>query len=172
MANIPVLSIVGASGSGKTTLLEKLIPELRRRGYCVAVIKHHPQAGLALDTPGKDTERLARAGAVHVVLAAPDQVMHHRRLEREQPLAELLAEIRDVDLVLTEGFKREPIPKVEVNRRAHTPTLLDLPGERVAVVSDQRFAVGCPQFGLDDVAGLADLIEREFLHDVRIADAE
>lgn len=163
MEQIPVLSIVGASGSGKTTLLEKLIPELKRRGHRVAVIKHHPQAGLELDTPGKDTHRLAQAGADHVVLAAPDQLLQRRRLERERTLAELLAEIHDVDLVLTEGFKREFIPKIEVNRREHTPALLDLPGERIALVSDQRFELDCPQFDLDDVAGLADLIEARCL---------
>ncbi len=163
MKAIPLLSIVGRSGSGKTTLLEKLIPELKRRGYRVAVIKHHPHPGAAFDLPGKDTWRLAQAGADHVVLAAPDQVLHRRSLAAELPLEALTAGIGDVDLILTEGYKHGPAPKIEVNRREHSATLVLPPEALLAVVSDQRFDLPLPRFDLDDVRGLADLIETQLM---------
>ena len=155
---IPVISIVGTSGCGKTTLLEKLIPELGRRGYRVAVIKHHPHSNADLDVPGKDTWRLARAGAAHVALVAADQVMHRRRVDHEPPLDTVAVAIEDVDLILTEGYKKEHRPKIEVNRRTHHPTLISPPAELLAVVSDQRFDLPIPQFDLEDVDGLADLL--------------
>jgi molybdopterin-guanine dinucleotide biosynthesis protein B len=165
--DIPVISIVGHSGSGKTTLLERLIPELRRRGYRVAVVKHHPTPGLVLDTLGKDTWRLAQAGATHVVLAAPDQIVHHHRPEREPPLAEIVSAIRDVDLILVEGYKRENLPKIEIRRgpapAEQDPGSLPGPGELLALVSEQRFASSTPQFDPQDVGGLADLIETHYL---------
>ena len=157
---IPTFSIVGASGSGKTTLLEKLVRELKRRGYRIAVIKHHPYPGLDADVPEKDTWRLSRSGADHVLLATPDQVMHKRRLERERSLEEVAAEIRDVDLILTEGYKGENAPKIQISRgKAPLEPVCD-PAQLVAIVSDRRFDVDVPQFDPDDAAGLADLIAR------------
>lgn len=163
MREPPVLSIVGTSGSGKTTLLEKLIAELERRGYRVGVIKHHPHPGLETDVPGKDTWRLAQAGAMEVVLATPEWLVHRRRMEGDPPLSEVVTAMYDVDLILVEGYKRAPGPKIEVNRRAHQPALISPREDLVAVVSDQRFEVAVPQFGLEDVVGLADWIEEEFL---------
>jgi molybdopterin-guanine dinucleotide biosynthesis protein MobB len=160
---IPTLSIVGTSGSGKTTLLENLIPELKRRGYRIAVIKHHPQPGLELDVPGKDTWRLARTGADHVAIATPDQVMHRRRLGKEPTLEEVVADIHDVDLILTEGYKGEDMPKIEVNRAKDHPVLLCKPEELVALVSDRQFKVSVPRFSPEDVQELADLIEARYL---------
>lgn len=159
MNHAPMLSFVGASGSGKTTFLTQLIPELNARGYRVAVIKHHPHTGLETDTPGKDTWRLAQAGAVHVTLAAPDQLVHHQKLTREWSPEEIAATIQGVDLILTEGYKEENLPKVEINRRTHHPTLVSPMADLLAVVSDQRFDVPTPQFDLEDVSGVADLIE-------------
>ncbi len=161
--DVPVLSIVGFSGSGKTTLLEKLVPELRRRGYRVAVIKHHPHPGAETDAPGTDTWRMVQAGADHVALVAPDQVVHWTRREREPPLSEVVAEIRGVDLILTEGFKKGPFPKIEVHRVAGPAALAARPRDLIAVASDRRFDLPVPQFDLDDVEGLADLIEERFL---------
>ncbi len=161
--DIPVLSIVGFSGSGKTTLLEKLIPELRRRGYRVAVIKHHPHPGAETDVPGTDTWRLVRTGADHVTLVTPDQVVHWKRREAEPPLQEIVAEIRGVDLILTEGFKRERFPKIEVHRAPAASALASRPEELIAIASDRRLDLPVPQFDLDDVEGLVDLIEKTFL---------
>ncbi|MGQ9567280.1 MAG: molybdopterin-guanine dinucleotide biosynthesis protein B [Anaerolineae bacterium] len=161
--HIPALSVVGKSDSGKTTLLEKLIPELKRRGYRVAVIKHDVH-GFQIDIPGKDSWRFQRAGADQVLIAAPDKLAHVRRLEHELPLEEILAQIAGVDLVLTEGYKRGPLPKIEVSRRERSQELLCSEGELFAIVSDQRFPLDVPQFDLDDAAGLADLIEARLLN--------
>ncbi len=156
---VPVVSFIGRSGSGKTTLLEKLVAELKRRGYRVAVIKHHYHEGLPFDRPGTDSERMARAGADQVLLAGPDRLVSIRRLAQPPSLAEAVAEVRGVDLILTEGYKRERAPKVQVSRGAEDSALLCPPEELIAVASDHPLAVDVPHFGLDDVAGLADLLE-------------
>ena len=163
-ATIPILSIVGHSGSGKTTLLEKLIRELKRRGYRLAVVKHHHHAGLTFDKPGKDTYRFAQAGADHVVLAGPDQVAHVRRFQREPTLAQVVAPIGDVDLIITEGYKHAHAPKIEVSRGERSAGLVSPPDELIAIASDRRFEVDVPQFRLEDVVALADLIEARFLN--------
>jgi molybdopterin-guanine dinucleotide biosynthesis protein B len=159
---VPVVSIVGKSGVGKTTLLEKLIPELKRRGYRVATVKHDVH-GFEIDQPGKDTWRHAQAGSDHVVIASPNRIAHIQRLERELTLPEIVATIRDVDIVLTEGYKRGPAPKIEVSRAERSRELICTPEELVAIATDQPYDLDVPQFGLDDVAGLADLIEEKFL---------
>ena len=162
MKKVPIISFVGRSGSGKTTLLEKLIPELNRRGYRVAVIKHHPDPGLETDSEGKDTWRMACAGADQVILAAPDQIVHWKFTQRENSLREIAATLQDVNLILTEGYKREDAPKIEISRGKESLPLLSLPEELVAAVSDRQLDLPIPLFGLDDVVGLADLIETEF----------
>lgn len=160
---IPVLSIVGRSGSGKTTLLEKLIPELKGRGYRVAVVKHHPHPGASVDVEGKDTWRFSRAGADHVALVTPDLVMHYRKKEQEPSLTEVVSGIREVDLILTEGFKQERFPKVQVSRGEAAPEPVCDPCELLALVSDQPPHGETPWFDLEDIAGLADLIEGKLL---------
>ncbi len=161
-AQIPAVSVVGKSGAGKTTLLEKLIPELRRRGYRIAVIKHDAH-GFDIDIPGKDSWRLAQAGAHQVLIASPDKLAHLRQLSGDLPLQEILSLISGVDLILTEGYKRGPLPKIEVSRRARSRDLICSEEELVAIVTDQQFDLQVPQFALDDVAGLADLIITRFL---------
>lgn len=161
----PVISIVGKSGVGKTTLLEKLIPELKRRGYRVATVKHDVH-GFEIDQPGKDTWRHARAGSDHVVIASPNRIAHIQKLDRELTLPEIVAAIHDADIVLTEGYKRGPAPKIEVSRAERSRELICAPEELVAIATDQPYDLDVPQFGLDDVVGLADLIEERFLRGV------
>jgi len=162
MQTIPVLSIVGKSGAGKTTLLEILIRELKARGYRVATVKHDAHS-FEIDHPGKDTWRHAQAGSDHVVIASPNRIAHIQRLERELTLAEIVAAITDADIVLTEGYKRGPAPKIEVSRAEKGPELLCSREELVALAADQPFDMDVPQFGLDDAAGLVNLIEQRFL---------
>ena len=157
--SIPILSIVGKSKVGKTTLLESLIPELKRRGYRLATIKHHSHPGFEIDLPGKDTWRHAQAGSDVVVIAAPDRIASIRRLEKELTIDEIAASILDVDLILTEGFKRSGKPAIEVLRAEKGLELLCQPPQLVAVASDIHIQVGVPQFNLNDVAGIADFIE-------------
>lgn len=161
--SIPIVSFVGYSGSGKTTLLEKLIHELKRRGYRLAVIKHHHERIIQFDRPGKDSWRFAQAGADHVVLAGPDGAAHLRTFTQKPTLAEIASGIQDVDLILTEGYKDAAAPKVEVRRaQAESSPIPDL-DNRVAIVSDQPLRLGVPQFDLDDAERLADFIEARFL---------
>lgn len=154
-----LVSIVGQSGCGKTTFLEKLVPELKRRGLRVAVVKHHAHP-TPLDTVGKDSWRFAEAGADAVLVSSPAEVARFERPPRELTLAELAARLDGFDLILTEGFKRESAPKIEVSRAAHGTALVSREEELVAVVCDYAAPARAPRYALDDAAGVADLIER------------
>lgn len=153
------VSIVGYANSGKTTLLEKLIPELKRRGYRVATIKHHHH-DFDIDRPGKDTWRHAAAGAETVVLASPKKIAVIRSLGEEMTLPAIIAGLPEVDLVVTEGYKKEAYPKIEVYRADTSPGLLNAPGELLAVVSDAAPPVpGVTWLPSWDIVGIADIIE-------------
>jgi molybdopterin-guanine dinucleotide biosynthesis protein B len=161
--NIPLVTVIGKSGCGKTTLLEKLVAELKRRGYQLATVKHHSHRGFEIDQPGKDSWRFAQAGSDHVVIAAPDKIAYYRKIERELTLDEIAATISDVDLVLVEGYKQAGKPSLEVLRAENSRELIGSREHRFAVVADFPLNLGVPQFGLDDVPGIVDLIERRFL---------
>jgi molybdopterin-guanine dinucleotide biosynthesis adapter protein len=160
---IPILSVVGRSDSGKTTLLEKLIRELSARGRRIGTVKHHYHGPVAVDVPGKDSWRHRQAGAAAVALVSPDTLFVVRESPPGLSLEALVhRSLFGVDLVLTEGFKSGPMPKIEVNRRAQRAPLLCGPADRlVAVVADWDTGASVPHFGLADVAPLADFIERE-----------
>jgi molybdopterin-guanine dinucleotide biosynthesis adapter protein len=167
---IPILSIIGKSGSGKTVLLEKIIPELKRRGYRVATIKHHSHPGFEIDIPGKDTWRHARAGSDQVIIAGPDRLASIRRLERELSLDEIVETIiapgsPPVDLILTEGYKRAGKPALEVIRLENGLELITGVEQLVAIATDTPVAAAVPQFGLEDAAHIVDFIEKRFLED-------
>lgn len=161
--SIPVITIIGKSGSGKTTLLEKLITELSRRGYAVGTVKHHSHSGFDIDKPGKDSWRHAQAGSRHVVIAAPDKIASYRHVERELSLDEILAGIDDVDIVLTEGYMQAAKPTLEVIRAARSTTMISSPEHRFAVATDTVLDVQVPQFKLDDIHGIVDLVITQFL---------
>jgi molybdopterin-guanine dinucleotide biosynthesis protein MobB len=159
---IPLLSFVGKSGVGKTTLIEKLVAELKRRGYRIAVVKHHAHT-TPIDGRGKDSWRFAEAGASLAVVSSPVEIVRFERVTRELTLNEIAAQINGVDLILTEGFKREAAPKIEVSRTALGADLVARADELIAVVSDHPIALNLPRFDLDDAAGIAALIEGKFL---------
>jgi len=153
---------VGRSNVGKTTFLEKLIAELKRRGYRVATVKHDVH-GFEIDRPGKDTWRHAQAGSDLVAIASPDRLAMIARTPGETSLDDIVARLPiAVDIVLTEGYKRGDKPKIEVSRAVCGRELLCEPEELLAIVSDQAFpGVGVPQYGLDDAAGVAELLVAE-----------
>jgi len=165
-ARIPVVSIVGKSDSGKTTLVEGLIRELVARGYRVASVKHHIHE-VEVDQPGKDSWRHGRAGAATTMISSPTQFVLVRKVDRERTIEELVAAAGDVDILVTEGFKRAGDIRIEVARRARSDELVSGPGEVFAVVTDMPEIVpeGVPVFPLDAHTSVAEMIERSFLMD-------
>lgn len=161
MKSVPVVSVVGESGAGKTTFLEKLIRELKARNIRVGVIKHHVH-DIDIDRPGKDTWRLSGAGADAVAISTPEKVGLFMKTEREMGLDELAAMFGDVDIILTEGYKRGDRPKIEIARSSYTDRLISNPAELIAVVSDAGWNVGVPVYGLEDFAGVADLLQSRY----------
>ncbi len=159
---VPIISIVGKSNAGKTTLIEQLVAELKRRGQRVATIKHDAHQ-FEIDHPGKDSYRHFHAGADWTLIGSPAKLAVIRRLERELTLDEIAATIDDVDVILTEGYKREARLRIEVSRRANTTELICDRSELLAIAADYPIELGVPVFGLDDAAGLTDFIEREVL---------
>ncbi len=162
MSGPPVVSIVGVSNVGKTTLVVQLVRELKARGYRVATIKHDVH-GFQMDTPGKDSWKHAEAGSDCVVVASPNRLAMIRRLDRELTVDEIVATLPEVDIVLTEGYKRGDKPKIEVSRAAKGTTLLCREDELIALATDQPHDINVPQFALDDASGIVDLLERLYL---------
>lgn len=150
----PVISFIARSGAGKTTLLEKVIAELKTQGFRVAVIKHDAH-DFEMDIPGKDTWRLGQAGADVVAISSPKKNAFIEKVEVEKTLDELIARVPgNVDIILTEGFKRSGKPAVEVFRSEVHSELLGDPKQLVAIASDIRWDVGVPCYGIDDVGGI------------------
>lgn len=155
-----VFGFAGWSGSGKTTLIEQLIPRLVARGVKVSLIKH-AHHNFDIDTPGKDSYRHRHAGAHEVLVSSEKRwaLMHELRGEPELSLEQLIERMVPVDLLLVEGFKRYPQPKLEVFRRDNGKPRLYLDDPHiVGVASDVRFDTDLPQFGLTDYDALADFI--------------
>lgn len=164
MSELSILGFVAFSGTGKTTLLSRLIPVLCERGIRCAVIKHSHH-DFEIDQPGKDSHRLREAGAEQVILASPHRTFWVREGdgEHEPTLAELVARLdpQGLDLVLAEGFRFEPIAKIEVHRPSlGTPLLCREDARVIAVASDQSPAVEVPVplLPLNDPAVVADFV--------------
>jgi molybdopterin-guanine dinucleotide biosynthesis protein B len=158
-----VFGVVGWKNNGKTTLVVRLVEHLTATGYAVSTVKHaHHEVDL--DQPGKDTWRHREAGASEVVLATARRwaVIHELRGAAEPPLDELLARMTPVDLVLVEGFKRFPHPKLEVHRHERgTPLLARDDPSIVAVAADTSLPdLDLPQFHLDDIEAIAGFIRQ------------
>ena len=162
--NIPVVAIVGKSNSGKTTLIEKLIPALSQRGWRVGTIKHNMH-GFEIDHKGKDSWRHKKAGSRITVIASPHQVSLVEDTDRDYEIAELRERyIRNVDLILVEGYKKNPYPKIEVYRPSLSrERLCSAEDNLLAIVSDEILTADVPCLNINDITAIADLLENNFL---------
>jgi molybdopterin-guanine dinucleotide biosynthesis protein MobB len=161
------VSFVAKSGTGKTTLLEKVIAELKGRGWRVGAIKHDAHR-FDIDHPGKDSHRMTAAGADTMLISSPEKLALVKQHETPPAIGELLATyFADVDIVLTEGFKKSGLPKIEVHRKERSSTLLCRGEENdpslIAVASDEPLELDVPVFDINDAATVASFIERTFL---------
>lgn len=165
---IPILSIVGKSNSGKTTLVERLIPALKDRDCRIATIKHN-RHGFDIDHEGKDSWRHRKAGAVTTIVASPRMIAVVEDADKDYDIGELVDRyIHSADLVLVEGFKNNPFPKIEVSLTASKHGILCTPEDGlIAIASDRKHDLGVPCFDIDDIAGLVSLIEDHFLTGAR-----
>ncbi len=158
----PIVSIVGRSKSGKTTLIEKLVGELKLRGYGVATIKHTPE-GIVFDEPGKDSWRHIQAGSEATALSSPDKLVLIKPVTREPNLDEIAYLFgEEQDIILAEGFKQDEAPKIEVHRREAGPPLGKVK-KLIAIATDEHLETETRQFSLEDIAGLASLLEEGFI---------
>ncbi|HMX17021.1 MAG TPA: molybdopterin-guanine dinucleotide biosynthesis protein B [Rhodocyclaceae bacterium] len=151
--------IAGYSGAGKTTLIEALIPRFINRGLRVSVIKH-AHHGFDIDRPGKDSYRFREAGSGEVLVATDQRwVLMHEAKNGVPTLEDHLARFSPCDLVLVEGFKQEPIPKLEVHRQANGKPFIWPENPRiVAVASDAPIPGALPRLELDDRDAIAAFI--------------
>ncbi|MFW2587919.1 molybdopterin-guanine dinucleotide biosynthesis protein B [Sagittula sp. SSi028] len=155
-----IFGVTGWKNAGKTGLMERLVAEITARGFTVSTVKHAHHS-FDVDQPGRDSYRHRAAGAQEVVLASPKRVavMTELRGASEPALADLLSRLAPCDLVLIEGYKREPHPKIECWRREAGHELIQ-PGDPsiLAVAADCALDVSVPVLDLDDTAAIADFV--------------
>lgn len=164
-----ILAISGYSGCGKTTLITKLIPLLREQGLRVAVIKH-THHDVEWDRPGKDSWRHREAGAEQVMLVTPQRRFIAEDLlgANDSSLAEHAARLAPCDLVLAEGFKQEPVSRIEViDSRLDKPRLYPTDPHVIAVVSEASLETALPHFLRDDVTAISRFI-LQTLHNAKL----
>lgn len=151
-----VFGLAGYSGSGKTTLLERLIPFLTAQGLTLALIKH-AHHDFDIDQPGKDSYRHRQAGATEVLVSSAQRwaLMHELRGAEEPSLQAHLARLSPCDLVLVEGFKREPIPKLEIHRQDNAkPLLFTQDPHIVAIATDVPIEAPLPLFDMNAIEAI------------------
>jgi molybdopterin-guanine dinucleotide biosynthesis protein B len=164
MEMIPIISFVGRHNCGKTTVLEKVIPILKEKGYKLAIIKHH-KGDVEFDVSGKDTWRLAKAGSDVVVISTPQKTAIVRTPEKELTLDQIKEMVSDgMDIVISEGYKFDNKPKIEVFRSEVSDKILSPEKDLVALVTDRKFGIDVPQFAFDDAEGIADFIIERFIN--------
>ena len=158
-----IISVVGKSNSGKTTFIENLIPEIKRKGFSVGVVKHSHH-DINIDKEGKDSWRHQKAGADTVMVVSPQKVAMVKQVATEVSLDELAVYFGDLDLVITEGYKRGDKPKIEIFRPEvhHSPFCLGN-DDLVALVTDATLVTDVPLFALNNYEGVAVFIVNRFL---------
>jgi molybdopterin-guanine dinucleotide biosynthesis protein B len=155
------ISIIGKSESGKTTLIEKLIPEMKRRGYRIGSVKHTAH-GFDMDREGKDSFRHQKAGAETVAVASPRQIVLIKNVDSDS-LENVESYFTDMDLLFVEGYKKEKRPKIEVFNADYHKMPINPDDENLfAFVTDDSVEVRVPRFRMDQIKELADLIEKKY----------
>lgn len=158
-----IIGLAGWSGSGKTTLLTKIIPRLTARGLTVSTVKHAHHA-FDIDHPGKDSHSHRLAGATEVLVGSAMRwaLVHELRGAPEPTLGELLSKLAPAELVIVEGYKREPHPKLEVHRATVGKRLLQPEDPHiVAIASDQSLpAAAVPVVAIDDIEAIVEILLR------------
>ncbi len=160
---IPVLSVIGRSNTGKTTLLERLIPVLKSRGLRVGTIKHHA-GDFEIDREGKDSYRHKKAGASVSMITSSEKIGLVADVTQELTLSELVRlYMRDIDLVITEGYKREHMPKLEVYvyQKGLEPLAKQDP-DVIAIAADRMIDAHVPVFLRDEPEAIAEFIITKF----------
>ena len=154
-----IAAVSGVKNSGKTTLLTKLIPALSERGLCTAVVKHDGHSFDA-DREGRDTCRLFEAGAFGTAIFDGEKFQVVKR--SVTTAEELIAFFPEADLILLEGFKESPLPKVEIVRKGNSEQSVCDPKTLLALITDTELQIpGVPSFGLEAIEELADLFAEE-----------
>ncbi|MBM7623091.1 molybdopterin-guanine dinucleotide biosynthesis protein B [Sporohalobacter salinus] len=157
---LPVVSVVGNSGSGKTTFLKELIPEMKARGYKIATIKHGSH-DFEIDKPGEDSWQHREVGAQTVILSSPVKMAMVKELNQEIDLDTLIQDYinKDIDLVITEGYKGGNKPKVEIFRSAKfdTPLFSEQDDDVLTIITNNEQTDRV--FSANQVKKVADLIE-------------
>ena len=164
---IPIVSIVGKSDVGKTTLVEKVVRELTSRGYAIATIKHDAHR-FEIDHEGKDSWRHKHAGARMTIISSPEKIALVTDSEEDHSLNQLRERfVQGVDLIISEGYKRETHPKIEVHRKeAYTELLCREDDDNLVAIAGfpEDPPPQVPLFDLDDPGPLCDFIEETFLN--------
>jgi molybdopterin-guanine dinucleotide biosynthesis protein B len=175
MTDMRIIGLAGWSGSGKTTLVTAVIPVLVRRGLKVATVKH-AHHDFDTDQPGKDSWLHRQAGACEVAIVSSRRwaIVHELGEQPEPPLGDMLAKLSDVDLVIVEGFKRHPHPKLEVYRAVVGKPLLHPDDDCIVAIATDAPLQGAqlPVIMLDDVETIANVLQAEALPREQIAELE
>lgn len=159
---IPFVSLAGYSNSGKTTVMANLIRIIKQRGYRVAALKHAAH-GYTMDPPGTDSWQYAEAGADQVVVVGPEALTVHEFYQSEKSLGEIMDRIENVDIILVEGYKNQPGPKIEIYRHENSTDRIPMSGNVLAIVSDIPLSGDLPRFSFDELEELADLIIKNII---------
>lgn len=163
---IPIVGFFGYSNSGKTTVVANLTKILSGQGYRIAAIKHAAH-GYDMDIPGKDSWQHFNAGAQKVLVVGPESITTHERVEKGLSLPSILDKLQtdeNIDLILVEGFKNEPGPKIQVIRDQDA-AFPDGDVDLIATVSDGPFKEGVPYYPYAELAKLAEFLMAKYLRD-------
>ncbi len=160
---IPIISIIGKSNSGKTTFIEKLIPELIKKGYSVATVKHDRSHGFDFDKEGKDSWRHKHAGASTTILSSPDKLALIKDLSKEMTLSEIASKYAgDADVLIAEGYKEGDHQKIEMANDVPEEDLFCKKEKNViALISDNEYNLDLPQFKRNDVSEFTLWVEKK-----------